>query len=220
MYCRASLYSKYSQQPPIVVVLCISCNLFFFFFASPFTQSLMAEVVQNSNVIQVTNEHGFQENLEALQQRLSVCEKALAEYLETKRLTFPRFYFVSASDLLEIVSKGTQPKQVNKQAFYTWEHKKRDTACYCCRLLYVVLQTLSCVFQVTRHLLKLFDNIADLRFKESDRLEGDEEDGAAVAIGMYSREREYVPFSEPCVCEGQVLRNYIFFLCVQIQVKL
>ena len=45
--------------------------------------------------------------------RLSVCEKALAEYLETKRLTFPRFYFVSATDLLEIVSKGTQPKQVN-----------------------------------------------------------------------------------------------------------
>lgn len=44
--------------------------------------------------------------------RLSVCEKALAEYLETKRLTFPRFYFVSASDLLEIVSKGTQPRQV------------------------------------------------------------------------------------------------------------
>lgn len=44
--------------------------------------------------------------------RLSVCEKALAEYLETKRLTFPRFYFVSASDLLEIVSKGTQPREV------------------------------------------------------------------------------------------------------------
>ncbi len=44
--------------------------------------------------------------------RLSVCEKVLAEYLETKRLTFPRFYFVSASDLLEIVSKGTQPREV------------------------------------------------------------------------------------------------------------
>ncbi len=41
-----------------------------------------------------------------------MCEKALAEYLETKRLTFPRFYFVSASDLLEIVSKGTQPREV------------------------------------------------------------------------------------------------------------
>ncbi|XP_042285828.1 dynein axonemal heavy chain 11 isoform X2 [Thunnus maccoyii] len=130
-------------------------------------QSLMTEVVQNSNVVEVTNQPGFLENLEALQQRLSVCEKALAEYLETKRLIFPRFYFVSASDLLEIVSKGTQPKQV------------------------------------TRHLLKLFDNIADLRFKDSDRDGEGDEDGEAVAIGMYSREGEYVPFSEPCVCEGQ-----------------
>ncbi|XP_069366837.1 dynein axonemal heavy chain 11 [Paralichthys olivaceus] len=130
-------------------------------------QGLMTEVVQNSNVVEVTNRTGFLENLETLQQRLSVCEKALAEYLETKRLTFPRFYFVSASDLLEIVSKGTQPKQV------------------------------------TRHLLKLFDNIADLRFKDSDRNAGEEEDEEAVAIGMYSREGEYVPFSEPCICKGQ-----------------
>uniref|UniRef100_A0A3Q2VR05 Dynein heavy chain 11, axonemal-like n=1 Tax=Haplochromis burtoni TaxID=8153 RepID=A0A3Q2VR05_HAPBU len=130
-------------------------------------QSLMTEVVQNSNVVDVTNKPGFLESLETLQQRLSLCEKALAEYLETKRLTFPRFYFVSASDLLEIVSKGTQPRQV------------------------------------TRHLLKLFDNIADLRFKDSDRAEGRGEEGEAVAIGMYSREGEYVSFSEPCVCEGQ-----------------
>lgn len=72
----------------------------------------MAEVVENNNVVEVTNKLSFLENLETLQQRLSVCEKALAEYLETKRLTFPRFYFVSASDLLDIVSKGTQPKEV------------------------------------------------------------------------------------------------------------
>lgn len=72
----------------------------------------MNDVVKNNNVVEVTNKPGFLENLETLQQRLSVCEKALAEYLETKRLTFPRFYFVSASDLLEIVSKGTQPREV------------------------------------------------------------------------------------------------------------
>ncbi|KAK7945776.1 hypothetical protein WMY93_001504 [Mugilogobius chulae] len=127
--------------------------------------SLMTKTIENCNVVEVTNYPGFLENLEALQQRLSVCEKALAEYLETKRLTFPRFYFVSASDLLEIVSKGTQPKEV------------------------------------TRHLLKLFDNIADLRFTDSGG--GKEEEGVAEAIGMYSREGEYVPFSETCVCEGQ-----------------
>ncbi|KAM6948829.1 LOW QUALITY PROTEIN: dynein axonemal heavy chain 11-like [Aplochiton taeniatus] len=131
-------------------------------------QGLMTEVVRSSNVLEVTGRPGFQERLEALQQRLSVCEKALAEYLETKRLTFPRFYFVSASDLLEIVSKGTQPKQV------------------------------------TRHLLKLFDNIADLRFQDAEAGgRRGRTGGAAVAVGMYSREGEYVPFSEPCVCKGQ-----------------
>ncbi|XP_064861656.1 dynein axonemal heavy chain 11 [Oncorhynchus nerka] len=137
-------------------------------------QNMMTEVVQTRNVVEVTNQPGFLEKLEALQQRLSVCEKALAEYLETKRLTFPRFYFVSATDLLEIVSKGTQPKQV------------------------------------TRHLLKLFDNVADLRFQDSEKegeegekKQGEEDEGEAVAIGMYSREGEYVPFSEPCICQGQ-----------------
>lgn len=61
--------------------------------------------------------------------------------------------------------------------------------------------------QVTRHLLKLFDNISDLRFKtpDSDGRGGDSEE--AIATGMYSREGEYVPFAEPCVCKGQVLKT-------------
>ena len=46
--------------------------------------------------------------------RLSLCEKALAEYLETKRLAFPRFYFSSSADLLDILSNGNQPLMVAK----------------------------------------------------------------------------------------------------------
>lgn len=41
-----------------------------------------------------------------------MCEKALAEYLETKRLAFPRFYFVSSADLLDILSNGNNPSEV------------------------------------------------------------------------------------------------------------
>ncbi len=49
-----------------------------------------------------------------IQGRLSVCEKALSEYLETKRLPFPRFYmyFISSTDLLDILSKGSLPVEV------------------------------------------------------------------------------------------------------------
>lgn len=45
--------------------------------------------------------------------RLYLCEKALTEYLDTKRLAFPRFYFLSSSDLLDILSNGTTPQQVS-----------------------------------------------------------------------------------------------------------
>lgn len=65
-----------------------------------------------------------------------------------------------------------------------------------------------CVYnaQVTRHLLKLFDNLADLCFKKDDD-DGGLDPKTPVALGMYSREGEYVPFSQHCVCEGQVRQN-------------
>ena len=73
---------------------------------------LMKEAEKTPNVVKFTNRKRLYEELEDIQKRLAVCEKALADYLETKRLAFPRFYFVSSSDLLDILSKGNQPVQV------------------------------------------------------------------------------------------------------------
>lgn len=75
---------------------------------------LMEEMSKTSNVVSSTNREGLCERLETLQKELILCEKALAEYLETKRLAFPRFYFVSSADLLDILSNGTQPEFVVK----------------------------------------------------------------------------------------------------------
>lgn len=75
---------------------------------------LMDEMAVGNNVIKATNRDGLCERLEVLQEQLVLCEKALAEYLETKRLFFPRFYFVSSADLLDILSIGNQPKLVIK----------------------------------------------------------------------------------------------------------
>ncbi|XP_061387676.1 dynein beta chain, ciliary, partial [Musca vetustissima] len=54
------------------------------------------------------------EALEHLQKRLLICEKALNNYLETKRLAFPRFYFISSADLLDILSNGNNPQIIER----------------------------------------------------------------------------------------------------------
>ena len=76
-------------------------------------KELISEVEQVTNVVETTNRPKLYDRLETLQEYLILCEKALAEYLETKRLAFPRFYFVSSSDLLDILSNGNQPDEVS-----------------------------------------------------------------------------------------------------------
>ncbi|KAJ4939812.1 hypothetical protein JOQ06_029248, partial [Pogonophryne albipinna] len=67
------------------------------------------------------------------------------------------------ADLLDILSNGTNPQQVEK------------------------------------HLSKLFDNMAKMQFDADE-----EERPAQSAVGVFSREEEYVPFSQPCEYTGQV----------------
>ncbi|KAB0366479.1 hypothetical protein FD754_010635 [Muntiacus muntjak] len=77
-------------------------------------KALMEDAVKTPNVVEATNKPGLYDKLEDLKKRLAVCEKALAEYLETKRLAFPRFYFVSSADLLDILSNGNDPVEVSR----------------------------------------------------------------------------------------------------------
>ncbi|XP_051731342.1 dynein axonemal heavy chain 9-like isoform X1 [Ctenopharyngodon idella] len=126
-------------------------------------KELTHDARKTPNVVEATNKPGLYSKLEDMQSRLSLCEKALAEYLDTKRLAFPRFYFISSADLLDILSSGTDPHQVQK------------------------------------HLSKLFDNMAKLKFE----MDGDG-NHTKTGLGMFSKEEEYVPFSQPCDCTGQV----------------
>ena len=74
----------------------------------------MADAETMPNVVKSCNKPRLYDDLEDIQKRLAVCEKALAEYLETKRLAFPRFYFISSADLLDILSNGNQPVLVRE----------------------------------------------------------------------------------------------------------
>lgn len=50
--------------------------------------------------------------IQKIRDGMAICEKALSDYLETKRLSFPRFYFVSQVDVTDIVSNGKVPSKV------------------------------------------------------------------------------------------------------------
>lgn len=63
-------------------------------------QELLKDIEKTPNVVQATNKPGLLDKLEELMSALNLCEKALNDYLETKRLAYPRFYFVSSADLL------------------------------------------------------------------------------------------------------------------------
>ncbi|XP_060795606.1 dynein axonemal heavy chain 9-like [Neoarius graeffei] len=77
-------------------------------------KELAYDAHKTPNVVEATNKPGLYDKLEDIQCRLALCEKALAEYLDVKRLAFPRFYFISSADLLDILSNGTNPQQVQK----------------------------------------------------------------------------------------------------------
>lgn len=49
----------------------------------------------------------------------------LQDYLETKRVAFPRFYFVAPADLLDILSKGSNPQLILRYA-----SSSQTPACY------------------------------------------------------------------------------------------
>ncbi|XP_041969099.1 dynein beta chain, ciliary-like [Aricia agestis] len=75
-------------------------------------KELLRDIGTTPNVIVATNKPGLLEALDQLMSLLNLCEKALNDYLETKRLAYPRFYFVSSADLLDILSNGNNPPAV------------------------------------------------------------------------------------------------------------
>ena len=70
-------------------------------------QAFLKSFKEIKNCVKASNQEGLYKRLEEQQAELEVCEKALADFKESKRRAFPRFYFVSSNDLLDILSNGT-----------------------------------------------------------------------------------------------------------------
>jgi dynein heavy chain len=61
------------------------------------------------------NQSNIFARLEKTQTQLNMCEKALNEFMDGKKRAFPRFYFMSSADLLDVLSNGNQPAKVVPQ---------------------------------------------------------------------------------------------------------
>jgi dynein heavy chain len=58
------------------------------------------------------NVPGLLKEFEEIQQGLEVCKKSLADFLDGRRHQFPRYYFTSEADLLDILSNGSNPERI------------------------------------------------------------------------------------------------------------
>ena len=69
----------------------------------------MVLLVENSNLWD-TDAERLRQEFEVSNKVLNVVQKALSEYLEAKRIAFPRFYFISDEDLLDILARSKDPE--------------------------------------------------------------------------------------------------------------
>ena len=82
-------------------------------------QMTLADKFQNASRFLAKNP-GLVDKLKANNEAVEVIMKALAAFLETKRVDFPRFCFLSDDELLEILAKQTDPSMIQgflKQLF-------------------------------------------------------------------------------------------------------
>ena len=108
-------------------------------------------------------------------------------------MAFPRFYFASSNDLLDILANGHQPIKVSKHLTKLFDSMAK------------------------LHLREKIDDAPKKGWKAGDkssktsRLKGVIAETGEVpvqltknAFAMSAKDGEYVEFNEDCVCEGQV----------------
>lgn len=75
-------------------------------------KAIMRRTNENPHVLTAGTFPGIKETLQQHNAHLDKIQKNLEDYLETKRMAFPRFYFLSNDELLEILAQSKNPQAV------------------------------------------------------------------------------------------------------------
>ncbi|CAE7455231.1 ODA11, partial [Symbiodinium sp. KB8] len=78
------------------------------------TKDLISKGTSAPLLLPFANETGLKDKLTRCEEGLEQCRKSLADFLEGKRKMFPRFFFVSEADLLDILSKSPEPGKLQR----------------------------------------------------------------------------------------------------------
>ncbi|XP_056412427.1 uncharacterized protein LOC130355786 isoform X2 [Hyla sarda] len=83
---------------------------------------LMKSVEENPNILQNCTRRGLQSLLEMLNYKLERCQRAVRLHLEQKRQVFPRFFFLSLEDTLNIVCYGYDLNVISGHIMKIFKH--------------------------------------------------------------------------------------------------
>ncbi|XP_074037842.1 dynein axonemal heavy chain 1 isoform X2 [Leptinotarsa decemlineata] len=88
---------------------------------------IMRNATECPNIIEYCGDRKLLESLRDANHILQVVQKGLSEYLEVKRMVFPRLYFLSDDELLEILSQARNPLAVQPHLRKCFENIARLT---------------------------------------------------------------------------------------------
>jgi dynein heavy chain len=75
-------------------------------------KQLLKDARVAKSIIRACNKDGLFALLEETEKGLNKCKRSLMDFLDAKRRQFPRFYFTSEADLLDILSNGNVPSKI------------------------------------------------------------------------------------------------------------
>ncbi|XP_062938980.1 dynein axonemal heavy chain 14 [Cynocephalus volans] len=88
-------------------------------------REIMSKVQNKLNALQITTSAGILEILQNCNIHLEHIKKSLEDYLEIKRMVFPRFYFLSNAELLDILADSRNPESVQPHLVKCFENIKQ-----------------------------------------------------------------------------------------------